>query len=107
MACITKTKGNKLANLIHCWGCGKEVHETASTCPHCGADQKRGTKGNYSSYDEVPWYRKNWFAILTGLFFVPALFLIALTGDIYYQRAGVLKTYSKFARFILILLFSI
>ena len=22
-----------------CHGCGKEIHETATTCPHCGAKQ--------------------------------------------------------------------
>ena len=26
-------------SMIFCRGCGKEIHETASTCPHCGAPQ--------------------------------------------------------------------
>jgi hypothetical protein len=26
--------------MIFCRGCGKEIHESASTCPHCGAPQK-------------------------------------------------------------------
>ena len=25
--------------MVHCRGCGKEIHETAPTCPHCGAPQ--------------------------------------------------------------------
>lgn len=25
--------------MIFCRGCGKEIHETAPTCPHCGAMQ--------------------------------------------------------------------
>ena len=25
-----------------CHGCGKEIHETAVTCPHCGAKQAGG-----------------------------------------------------------------
>jgi drug/metabolite transporter (DMT)-like permease len=25
--------------MIHCRGCGQLIHETASTCPHCGAVQ--------------------------------------------------------------------
>ena len=25
--------------MVHCRGCGKEVHETAVTCPNCGAPQ--------------------------------------------------------------------
>ncbi|MCO6506353.1 MAG: NINE protein [Snodgrassella sp.] len=23
--------------MIYCHGCGKEIHETAKSCPHCGA----------------------------------------------------------------------
>lgn len=26
--------------MIFCTGCGKELHETAPTCPHCGKPQK-------------------------------------------------------------------
>lgn len=26
--------------MVFCRGCGKEIHETATTCPHCGAKQK-------------------------------------------------------------------
>ena len=25
--------------MVFCCGCGKEIHETAPTCPHCGAPQ--------------------------------------------------------------------
>lgn len=25
--------------MVYCRGCGKEIHETAETCPHCGAPQ--------------------------------------------------------------------
>ncbi len=25
--------------MIYCKGCGKEIHETANVCPHCGARQ--------------------------------------------------------------------
>lgn len=31
-------------SMVFCRGCGKEIHETAVTCPHCGAPQK--TSGN-------------------------------------------------------------
>ena len=34
-----------MENLIHCWGCGKEIHATVATCPHCGADQNRSKAG--------------------------------------------------------------
>ena len=26
-------------SMVFCRGCGKEIHETAPTCPHCGAPQ--------------------------------------------------------------------
>lgn len=26
--------------MVFCRGCGKEIHESASACPHCGAPQK-------------------------------------------------------------------
>jgi hypothetical protein len=26
-------------NMIFCRGCGKQIHETAQSCPHCGATQ--------------------------------------------------------------------
>ena len=28
-----------MANLVYCRGCGKEIQETAMTCPECGAPQ--------------------------------------------------------------------
>lgn len=27
-------------SMVYCRGCGKEIHETASSCPHCGAPQR-------------------------------------------------------------------
>lgn len=29
--------------MAFCRGCGKEIHETALSCPHCGAPQKKYT----------------------------------------------------------------
>ena len=31
--------------MVHCRACGKEIHETAPTCPHCGAPQLGPTTG--------------------------------------------------------------
>ena len=31
--------------MVHCRACGKEIHETAPTCPHCGASQLGPTTG--------------------------------------------------------------
>ncbi|AJJ25975.1 TPA: NINE protein [Yersinia enterocolitica] len=29
-----------MSNMVFCRGCGKEIHESAKTCPSCGATQK-------------------------------------------------------------------
>ena len=31
--------------MVFCRGCGKEIHESAVTCPHCGAPQGKGKSG--------------------------------------------------------------
>jgi hypothetical protein len=30
-----------MADMVFCRGCGKEIHNTAPTCPHCGAPQQQ------------------------------------------------------------------
>jgi TM2 domain-containing membrane protein YozV len=37
--------------MIFCRGCGKEIHETAETCPHCGAPQVSTNNQNQVSND--------------------------------------------------------
>lgn len=46
------------------------------------------------NYDEVTWFRKRWFFVLTALFFLPATILIAATGDIFMLKNGVVHKYS-------------
>jgi len=71
------------------------------------SDQLDGTAMNASADsfvpNTIPWYRQNWFAILCGLFFSPALLPPLLTGDIYYRRNGELRRYSKGAKIFLII----
>ncbi|BCL02934.1 NINE protein [Escherichia coli] len=34
-----------MSGMVFCRGCGKELHSTAKTCPHCGAPQSiQGSK---------------------------------------------------------------
>lgn len=33
-----------MGDMIHCQGCGKEIHRTAAKCPHCGFSQLRGKR---------------------------------------------------------------
>lgn len=37
--------------MIFCRGCGKEIHEAAETCPHCGAPQVATNNSNQISGD--------------------------------------------------------
>lgn len=44
--------------MVFCRGCGKEIHETAPTCPHCGALQGVSIKNNESG--TIPDGIKGW-----------------------------------------------
>ena len=57
----------------------------------------------FLTYDQVPWYRRNWFAIFCGVFFAPAIIPTLLTGSFYYQKENQIIKYSNFARVFLIL----
>lgn len=52
----------------------------------------------YTSYNQVPFYRKNWYAILTFFLFTPLFLLSVFTGPIYYQRGGALRHYGNGVR---------
>lgn len=60
-------------------------------------------KDGYTSYDQVPWYRKNWFAILCFCLFPLILLIMMLTGDVYYEKDGQLCVYSRNARYVVFL----
>jgi TM2 domain-containing membrane protein YozV len=42
--------------MVYCTGCGKEIHESAVSCPHCGAQQliarPAAPQGNLSATDK-------------------------------------------------------
>lgn len=89
--------------MVFCRGCGKEIHELAPACPHCGIQTGVAEKlDGYASYADVPWYRKNWFAILCALLFVPGLLVALLSGGVYYERKGQLRKYSTAAKVFLV-----
>lgn len=60
----------------------------------------------YSSYAEVPWFRKSWFIVIGFLVFAPATLYSLFTGDVYYEKNGQLVTYSKIVKIITIVLCS-
>lgn len=90
---------------VHCRGCGVEIHETAPTCPKCGAPQLLATAPvnegkkpgilDVGAYSQVPWYRRRWFVILGLLTISPIAGLVALTGDVFYDAKGVVKKLPK------------
>ncbi len=49
----------------------------------------------FASYDEVPFYRKRWFFVLSILFFIPAALVVALTGDVYLLTGGKVMKYPQ------------
>ena len=67
--------------MIFCRGCGKEIHETATACPHCGATQ-RGT----AMHPSPPLAGTDWPSVLSlvlGIFAVLGLANDAPDKDLY------------------------
>ncbi|MDH4943895.1 zinc ribbon domain-containing protein [Sulfurimonas sp. C5] len=59
--------------MVYCRGCGKEIHETAETCPHCGAPQNiPSTKTNSVAlfFIGLGWSLVIWFVSLFVIGFV-------------------------------------
>ncbi|RBA22907.1 hypothetical protein [Herminiimonas fonticola] len=56
----------------------------------------------YASYDQIPWFRKRWFAIISILVFIPAFLVIAFTGDVYFERKGEIKTIPGYSKFLVL-----
>jgi hypothetical protein len=102
-----------MTTFVHCRGCGTQIHETASTCPKCGAPQlppataqasaNRGTAEALlpTSYAEVAWYRKRWALILIALVCVPATALLMWTGNTYYLSRQTVKTFPKSVKLVI------
>ena len=70
--------------MVYCRGCGKEIHETAPTCPSCGAPQnlpKPAEDGNRSTVVLVI-MTAGWALIFwLGTLFVGGMFAGALATD--------------------------
>jgi hypothetical protein len=125
---------------MFCSNCGQKNDEGAKFCVKCGntissveshasessTAQQQLSKApisnqtNYSTYDQVPIYRKNWCAISVWLIFMVTyvlkigyfyalplfvLFLIAVSGNIYYKnKIGQVRRYSTLVRSFLIII---
>lgn len=86
-------------------GCDDKPGESASHYSNCGSlpewvpDASEGDQ--FTSYAEVPWYRKNWFALVSLLSIVPAMLFVVTTGDVYYEKNGEVRRYAPIAKFII------
>ncbi|MFV0677373.1 hypothetical protein [Variovorax sp. tm] len=100
-----------MTNFVHCRGCGHQIHETAPTCPKCGAPQTPAGQGpataqaslsaRPSPYGSIPWFRQRWALVCMFLAFAPAAVVIAWSGEIYYLVGTTIKTFPKSAKIIM------
>lgn len=91
---------------IQCQFCSQEMHETAPACPKCGAPAAKAAAASgpvvYTSYDQVPWFRKRWFLVLCAVIFMPVAVVIAFTGNIYMFQGGQVKPFPKHQKWVLL-----
>lgn len=96
-----------MTNFVHCRGCGHQIHETAPTCPKCGAPQVTATASAAPSaaapgpYGSIPWFRQRWALVCMFLVFPPAAVVIAWSGEIYYLVGTTIKTFPKSAKIVM------
>jgi hypothetical protein len=53
---------------------------------------------DFSSYDQVPFFRKRWFAVLSMFVFAPAVIIIAVTGNLYASTKNGVQMYTPSAK---------
>jgi len=46
----------------------------------------KGKGAKYKTYDEVPFFRKQWFFWLSWFIFAPVALVILFSGDVYYRK---------------------
>ena len=65
--------------MVFCCGCGKEIHETAPTCPHCGAPQAIPT-----AVDSTRSVGKliGWAIVWTIFFWFGSLLLVGMVAGV-------------------------
>lgn len=56
----------------------------------------------YDSYDQVPWFRKQWFAVVSCFVFLPAIVVMAFAGGFYYSKDGKAKAFPEWVKFALL-----
>jgi len=85
-----------MSSLINCPHCSHQIHESAITCPQCGApNAKTANSMHYTSYSQVPWHRKWWFGIASAFVFWPLFAILIFTGDFYKTKNGEITALSR------------
>ena len=95
-----------MSSFVPCQFCSHEMHQSAPTCPKCGAPANKKaaavTSAEYTSYDQVPWFRKRWFLVVCAVVFMPVAVVIAFTGNIYMNQGGQVKPFPKHQKWVLL-----
>ena len=89
-----------MSEFLQCIGCGATIHNTATTCPKCGATQTTAEHAQSApvgvAASTVPWFRKRWFVLLCLVTITPIASLLAMTGNIHYTgRDGAATVFPK------------
>lgn len=93
-----------MTSFLNCPHCQHQVHASATACPNCGAPAE---VLGYTSYDQVPWYRRRWALVLAVLVFMPIALIIAFSGDVYLFKDGKVQAFPKSFKFTLLVLFAL
>jgi len=73
--------------MVFCRGCGKEIHESATACPHCGAPQGKGSSAGGDIPDGVrgwSWgaFLLNWIWAIGNKTWIGLLAMVPYVGFI-------------------------
>jgi hypothetical protein len=91
-----------------CRNCGIGAVQEIGLCSACGGPDSSPTNDAsaqitiYASYADVPWFRKRWFAVVSILFFSPAVVFVFSTGEMYYEKNGQVRPLPSSAKYALI-----
>lgn len=80
-----------------CAVCGGRIPIATNKCVQCdkiSAERLRAaSQQGYTDYAQVPFYREQWFFWLIYFSFIPIALGLLISGDIYYQRNGVVRSF--------------
>lgn len=97
-----------MSTFVQCPTCLQQMHEPSQACLNCGTPIPKTTAINtptaYTSYAQVPWFRKRWFLLVSALLFMPATVVIAFTGPIYMSQGGRVKEFPKHQKWVILIL---